>query len=118
MVIAGFAPGWAGGDFRAALLPGVPAAIVLLLHWLGRDDRKRRVTMALATSTAGFLALTTISSLGALDKLGEPGGKAILFQILCLGLSAAFLGATVPAWRRVNEDGDAADAELRMYEEL
>ena len=118
IVVAGLAPDWAGGDPKAALLPGLPAAIVLILYWLGRRPRRRRVTMVLATSAAGFLALTTVTSLGALDRLGGPGGKAVLFQILCLGLSAAFLGSTVTAWRRVNEEGDAADAELRMYEEL
>lgn len=74
--------------------------------------------MALATSTAGFLALTTVSSLSALDQLREPGGRAVLFQVACLGLSAAFLASTVSAWRRVNEQGRVADDELRMYEEL
>ena len=116
--LAALAPGWAGGDPRAALLPGVPGAITLLLYRIGRSDRRRRVTMALATSTAGFLALTTVSSLGAIDRIPGPGGKAVLFQVLCLVLSAAFLGSTVPAWRRVNAEGEVADAELRMYEEL
>ncbi len=118
VVLAALAPGWAGGDLKAALLPGVPATIVLLLFWLGRIPYRRRVTMALTTSTAGFLCLTTASSLGALGRLGEPGGKAVLFQVLCLAFSAAFLASTVTAWRRVNEQGGAADAELRMYEEL
>ncbi|WP_145195586.1 hypothetical protein [Planctomycetes bacterium Poly30] len=116
--LACVAPGWAGGDVRAALLPGVPSAIVLGLFWLGRNIERRRVTMALTTTTAGFLALTTMSSLGAVDRLEGPGGLAVAFQLACLALSAAFLATTATAWRRVNEEGAAADALLRMYEEL
>lgn len=119
--VAVAAPAWVGGDLRAAILPGVPAAIVLMLFLLGRRAERRRVTMALATSTAGFLALASVSSLGAIDRLSseDPAIRGgVQFQLLCLGLSAVFLASTVPAWRRVNEEGAAADDELRMYEEL
>jgi hypothetical protein len=117
-LVALVAPDWAGGDPRAALLPGVPAALVGGLYWLGRSHQRRRVTMALTTITAGFLALTTVSSLGAIEQLQGPGGLSVAFQLLCLGLSAGFLAISAPAWRRVEELGTAADDQLRMYEEL
>lgn len=118
VVLAGIAvgaPGWTGGDLRAALLPGVPGAIVLALFLIGRAPARRRVTMALTTTVAGFLALTTASSLGALDA---DAGGAVLFQVGCFVASVVFLTLTVPAWRRVNAEGDRADDLLRMYDEL
>jgi hypothetical protein len=74
--------------------------------------------MSLSTAIAGFLALTTVSSLGAIDRLGEDGGAAVGFQLGCLGASAAFLAVTAPAWKRVDREGTEADALLRMYDEL
>ncbi|MEM1449077.1 MAG: hypothetical protein AAGI22_08180 [Planctomycetota bacterium] len=112
------APRLTEGDPRSALLPGVPGAIVALLHVIGRRHGARRLAMALATATAGFLALTTCASLGALGRISGEGGSAVLFQVSCFALSGLFLAVTVPAWRRVNHDGDRADALLRMYDEL
>ena len=108
----------ATGDARAALLPGVPAAAVLLLHLSGATPRRRRGSMVLCTTVAGFLALSTVSSLGALDRLGTQQGPAVAFQVGCLTAALAFLARSVPAWRRVNEEGARADDLLRMYEEL
>ncbi|MEM9802497.1 MAG: hypothetical protein AAGA20_19365, partial [Planctomycetota bacterium] len=103
-----------GGDPLAALLPGIPGAIVALGFGLGRDPRRRRVPMAVSTTAAGFLALTTVASVGA---LGDPG-PAVWFQIGCFVFSILFLAATFPAWKKVNALGDEADALLRMYDEL
>lgn len=108
------APAWTGGDPKAALLPGLPAALALVLFVLGRAPHRRRVTVALTTTTAGFLALTTAASLGALAA-PTPAG---LFQAACFALSALYLVITVPAWRRVESEGAASDQLLRMYEEL
>lgn len=108
------APGWTGGDDRAALLPGVPAALLLILHVAGRAPARRRVSMALATSISGFLALATASSLGA---LGEPT-PAVWFQIACFGVALLHVAVSAPAWRRVERSGGEADDTLRMYEEL
>ena len=116
------APTWTGGDAKAALLPGIPAALSLALFVLGASPRRRRVTVALTTTVAGFLALTTVASLGALggeagDESGGPAAAAA-FQAACFAASAVYLAATVPAWRRVESDGQASDQLLRMYEEL
>lgn len=113
-VLAVGAPGWTGGDPMASLLPGLPAVLTLCLFVLGRAPHRRRVTVALTTTTAGFLALTTIASLGAL-AVPTPAG---LFQVACFALSALYLAITVPAWRRVESEGTASDQLLSMYEEL
>ena len=116
-LLASQAPSWTG-DARAALLPGAPGAALAILFLAGRRAGLRRGAMVLATSTAGFLSLATIPSLGSISLLGTPQGPAIAFQLACLGASAAFLARSAPAWRRVNTDGDEADRLLRMYDEL
>lgn len=116
--LAAGAPSWTGGDGMAALLPGAPAAAALALWWIGRRPAARRVAMALATATAGSLALATAGSLGALERVGGPGGTAVLFQVACLGASLLLLAVSGPCWRRVHAEGDDADARLRMFEEL
>ncbi len=119
LALAAGAPGWTGGDPRAALLPGVPGVLQLGLFWLGTVPRRRRWTMALSTATAGALALATVSSLGALGARDtDRPGADVLFQVACFAFSALFLAATVRPWQRVNEEGDVAEAELRMFEEL
>lgn len=116
-ILAWNAPSWTG-DPRAALLPGVPAGFVGLLFLLGRTPPRRRAAMVLATTTAGFLALTTVASLGSISLLGTETGPAVAFQLACLASSAAFLGRSAPAWRKVNTEGARADELLRMYDEL
>lgn len=106
------------GDPLSALLPGVPGAAALALHLAGAAPRRRRAAMVLCTATAGFLALTTVSSLGALRDLGSPRGPAVGFQLACLAAAAAFLARSAPAWRRVEVEGAEADGVLRMYDEL
>lgn len=112
--LAAGAPGWTDGDARAALLPGVPAGLLALLFALGMRPGPRRVAMALATATTGFLGLATVSSLGA---IGDPT-PAVRFQIACLIVAAVHLAVAAPAWRRVDREGAEADELLRMYEEL
>ena len=111
------APSWTG-DPLAALLPGVPAASLLLLFLAGRRPAIRRGAMVLATTVAGFLALATVSSLGAISLLGTDQGPGVTLQLACLGASALFLARSAPAWRRVNAEGGQADDLLRMYDEL
>lgn len=111
------APSWTG-DPRAALLPGAPAAAMGLLFLVGTRPPHRRAAMVLATTTAGFLALATVASLGSIPLLGTEAGPAVAFQLGCLACSAAFLARSAPAWRRVHADGDRADRLLRMYDEL
>jgi hypothetical protein len=111
------APGWTGGDPRAALLPGVPGILAAILFALGGKPARRRVAMALVTSIAGFLALATAGSVAALGE-GGAGRPAVLFQLACFAASCALLAVAGPAWRRVNSRGEEADSLLRMYEEL
>ncbi len=116
-LLAWNAPSWTG-DPRAALLPGAPGAVMGLLFLLGARPARRRAAMVLATTTAGFLALTTVASVGSISLLGTERGPAVAFQLGCLAASAAFLVRSAPAWRRVNADGDQAEQLLRMYDEL
>lgn len=89
-----------------------------LLFVLGARPTRRRAAMVLATTTAGFLALATVASVGSISLLGTERGPSVAFQLGCLAASAAFLARSAPAWRRVNADGDQADQLLRMYDEL
>ena len=111
------APSWTG-DPRAAILPGAPGAVMALLFVLGARPARRRAAMVLATTTAGFLALATVASVGSISLLGTEQGPAVAFQLACLASSAAFLARSAPAWRRVHADGEQADQLLRMYDEL
>lgn len=116
--LAVLAPGWTGGDLRAALLPGIPAVLCLALGALARTPARCRVCMALVTTIAGFLALTTAGSLGALGSMTEETRSAVLFQVGCLAASGALLAVSAPCWRRTNEEGGRADDLDRMYDEL
>lgn len=116
-LLAWNAPSWTG-DPRAAILPGAPGAVMGLLFVLGARPARRRAAMVLATTTAGFLALATVASVGSISLLGTERGSAVAFQLACLATSAAFLARSAPAWRRVNADGDQAEQLLRMYDEL
>lgn len=116
-ILATKAPSWTGAPL-AVLLPGVPSATIAVLFLVGRRPHRRRVAMVLATTTAGFLALATVSSLGAISLLGTEQGAAVAFQLACLGSATAFLARSAPAWRQVNAEGERADELLRMYDEL
>ena len=106
------------GHLGAALLAGAPAGLQVLLATLGRAPRRRRVCMVLATTTSGFLALTTV---GAVLGLGRAEGRAfdpILFQVACFALAAAHLAVARPCWQRANREGDAARALAALHDEL
>lgn len=106
------------GDARAALLPGVPAALLLITHVLGRALEARRVAAIASTSIAGFAVLSTLPSLAALDQLEGPHARAVALQLGCLGVGALVLMRAWPAWRAFHERSDSAEATRQAFEEL
>jgi hypothetical protein len=116
-LLAGCAPACTG-DPRAALLPGVPAVLLLLTHRLGRPLPARRVASVATTSIAGFAVLATLPSLAALDQLSGEHAWAVGLQLACLLVGAVVLLCAWPAWRAFHSEAGAADATRRAFEEL
>lgn len=115
--LAGCAP-VCTGDPRAALLPGVPAVLLLLAHRLGEPLAARRVASVATTSIAGFVVLATLPSVAALDQLSGEHAGAIGLQLACLAAGSLVLLRAWPAWRAFHGKTGAADATRRAYEEL
>lgn len=106
------------GDSRAALLPGVPAALLLITHRWGQPLPARRVASVATTSIAGFAVLATLPSLAALDQLRGEHAWAIALQLACLTVGAAVLLRAWPAWRAFHGSASTADATRRAFDEL
>jgi hypothetical protein len=111
------APGMAG-DHRAALLPGVPAALLLATHALGRPLYARRIAGIATTSVGGFLVMATLPALTAMEELAGPRARAVGLQLACLALGAVILMSAWPAWRAFHSRAGQALLTRRAFEEL
>ena len=109
---------WLTGDLRAALLPGVPAALLFAAHVLGRGLTARRIAAIASTSVAGFVVLSTLPSLAALDQLEGPHARAMGLQLACLIVGGAVLLRAWPAWRAFHELSVPAEATRQAFDEL